>query len=407
MYDIQMNISSIASRVLKAIYDLEHLEGATRRSIASRLACSVVVVSKALSELESHDMISKTTLRQNGGGRPVYLYSVQPSVFTSIGVSVDVDCVRAVRLDSDRKIIGENVAPIEWGKDGSALDSLTARIRSSVDALLGEDISAPPVEVIGLSVPGLVDSPSGLWLRGLQIPGIRQVNLETLLHGLQMPVLIEDHTRSLTFREMETGHGRDVEDFVLINLTVGVGAGIVVRRRIHRGLHGLAGEVGHIVVDPNGRRCVCGMVGCAETICSVPSIRQSTRDLSRIGVATTLSADGPAPTVEEIAAAAREGDRAVTTTLAEAEDALVKVVATLVVVMNPGRVIITGPGGSLFEPTRDSLERKLRLHSLPEVQQDMEVVFSEYTTNQEAEGVAMLSVSQHWPEDGHTWARPS
>lgn len=396
-----MTISSRASDVLYAIYVMEQLQGATRRSISSFVDASMVVVSKALGELERDNLIEKTPMSQDWGGRPTFSYSVCAGGFSSVGIALQKDRAIGVLVDSDKQIRARVSEPVTWGEtEAGTADTVLSAVQDLLAQLTREEPTAPNPVAVGLSLPGLVDSRSGVWVRGLQVPGVSRLNITEILKPLGLPIQAEDYTRTLAFYEMTMGNGRDVRDFVLMNLGLGVGSSIVIDRKIYRGTHGLAGEIGHITVNPNGRRCTCGMVGCLETVCSVPNILHSVRQLSLAGVITNLNTETDALNLETIKRALNDGDRLVQTVISEASEALLTGLETLTKVVNPSHIVVTGPGAVLFSPTRTVLENELRLKILPEMEQDLELRFSDYQDSQEAWGAALLAIDRAWPFAG-------
>lgn len=358
----------------------------------------MVVVSRALGELERAGLITKAPMAQAREGRPTYAYSVAAGAFFSVGINVFPNHLTAVVVDSDKQIRSESHIAITWSGDPSATaEELREAVHAVVSEVVGTTAQSETPAAIGICVPGIVDPDNGVWIRGFHVPGVSRLDVAAALKPIGGPLQIEDYTRALAFHEMTTGNGRANTNLAVVNLGLGVGSAVIVDRSIYRGTHGLAGEIGHISVDPNGRRCTCGMIGCVETVCSVPGILESVRHLREAGVVSGVAPGEAEWTVATLVDLLRKGDRLVSTVVAEAAEALTAALATLIKVTNPERIVITGPGAALFEPVRDTLHTNLRLRILPEMEQDLDIVFADYQPNHEARGVALLAVDRHWP----------
>jgi glucokinase len=122
---------------------------------------------------------------------------------------------------------------------------------------------------MGVGLVGHVDATAGIWRHWVNLP-IRTpiplaAQLETRYH---LPVALDNDAQAATLAEMYLGVGRETEDFIYINVGTGISAGIVCNGQLVRGASNYAGELGHMMVDPEGPLCPCGRHGCLETIAS-------------------------------------------------------------------------------------------------------------------------------------------
>lgn len=165
-----------------------------------------------------------------------------------------------------------------------------------------------------------------------------------------VPVHVENDANLGALAEHRLGAGRGYDSSVFIKTSSGVGAGIMIGDELFRGAGGTAGEIGHITLDDQGPLCRCGKRGCLEAYTSTPFVQQQL--------------EGKLPgtaDVDQVLAAAREGDVAVVRALEEAGVQLGRGVASIVNLLNPGLVVVGGDmarAGELFlEPTRMGLRR--------------------------------------------------
>jgi predicted NBD/HSP70 family sugar kinase len=147
----------------------------------------------------------------------------------------------------------------------------------------------------------------------------------------------------------------------------GIAAGIVLNGRSLGGETGLAGEVGHTIVDPEGSRCPCGSTGCLETVAAGPAIARAARSAIAEGRSTSLTEDATAADVFD---AAGEGDDLATEITSRVAGHLARAVRGLVLTLGVQRIVIGGgvaaSGDALMTPIRDALARERRLSQLVE-----------------------------------------
>jgi glucokinase len=168
---------------------------------------------------------------------------------------------------------------------------------------------------IGVGVPGLVRHDTGVVAQAPNLPGWREFPLkEQLEKRLGLPVLVENDANVAALGEVWLGAGRDVDDLILLTLGTGIGGGIVSRGLILRGADGMAGELGHMTVDPDSPYvCGCGNRGCLEALAAGTAVRRRGEEAVAEGRSAVLRArlesDGEL-TPLAVAEAAGAGDEA-------------------------------------------------------------------------------------------------
>lgn len=214
---------------------------------------------------------------------------------------------------------------------GLAAAPLVDLVRGLADQLLQRN-RAGIVESIGVAIPGLADPRSGQWIYS-PFSGIRDLPIASMLtHEFGLPVAIENDVNACAVAERMFGCCRDVDDFVWITVSNGIGAGIFVRGELYRGSTLNAGEIGHVIVVDGGNLCGCGRRGCLEAHASGRAIASRYAELAR----------GPWLDARQVAAAARDGDAAAARVYKEAGVHLGKAIAGAVNILNPARVVLGG-----------------------------------------------------------------
>lgn len=254
-------------------------------------------------------------------------------------------------------------------RDEEGVESVVARIAEVAAGVLAEanDAGLPPPIGVGISSPGPLDATRGIVLSPPNLRQWRDVPLvEALASTLELPCHLERDTNAAVMAEWQYGAAAGTNDAVYVTVSTGVGGGIISGGRPLRGAGGLAGEVGHLVVELDGPVCGCGGVGHVEAIASGTAIEREARDLlarREAPVLARLAATGEPVDAELVARAADEGDPVCVALLDRAWVAIGALCATLVNLLNP-EVIVIGGGIAehrprLFEVARRELDRRV------------------------------------------------
>ena len=176
---------------------------------------------------------------------------------------------------------------------------------------------------------------------------------------LGVPCGIENDVRAAAAGILERRLLGDVADFVYLSVGTGISAGVVIDGAVHRGTRGLAGEIGHIVVDADGPRCPCGLRGCLETIAAGPSIARAAAEAMAGGRGSTLA--GPeAIDAADVYRAAAAGDELAVEIVGRAGRSLARAIHALVMTYDVERVVLGGgvsrAGDGFLAPIRAELE---------------------------------------------------
>lgn len=223
---------------------------------------------------------------------------------------------------------------------------------------------------VGVGVPGPVDPVAGLIRRAPNLPELDGVNaVELLAEEIGTQVHIANDAYCATLAELRWGAGRDVANLVMLTLGTGVGGGIALDNQVRRGPRGIMGEVGHIVVEPGGRRCGCGNHGCLEALVGRDGMVDHAIRLLEQGIPSVLGerdgADHKQLTPQVIAAAADEGDALALEVMATAGHYLGVALCSCIVLADPDLIVLGGgiaaAGDVLFEPIRRTVRHRSQI----------------------------------------------
>ena len=213
---------------------------------------------------------------------------------------------------------------------------------------------------VGLVVPGVIDEAAGtaVWSANL---GFRDVPLRELAaKRLGLPAALGHDVRGGGLAEARLGAGRGRRHVLVVAIGTGIAAAHVVDGVVFAGAHGAAGEIGHIVVRPDGPPCGCGQRGCLETIASAASVAR------RYAERTGRSAGA-----DQVAALAAAGDPDAGNVWRDALDALADGLLVGLALFDPEVVVVGGglaeAGAALLDPLRDALRARITFHREPEL----------------------------------------
>ncbi|MFD4035017.1 ROK family protein [Streptomyces sp. NPDC058637] len=214
----------------------------------------------------------------------------------------------------------------------------------------------------GVAVPGIIDAEHGIAVYAANL-GWRDVPLRALigerLGGI--PVALGHDVRTGGLAEGRIGAGMGADRFLFVPLGTGIAGAIGIAGSIEAGAHGYAGEIGHVVVRPDGPDCGCGQRGCLETLASASAV-------SRAWAAASGDPDADAA---DCAKAVESGDPAALRVWADAVDALAAGLVTALTLLDPRTLIIGGglaeAGETLFTPLRAAVEERVTFQKLPHI----------------------------------------
>ncbi|MER5747285.1 ROK family protein [Streptomyces sp. NPDC059913] len=226
----------------------------------------------------------------------------------------------------------------------------------------GEEHFGESAVAAGVAVPGIVDAANGIAVYAANL-GWRDVPLRSLL-GERLggvPVALGHDVRTGGLAEGRIGAGRDADRFLFVPLGTGIAGAIGIAGTIEAGAHGYAGEIGHIVVRPDGPDCGCGQRGCLETLASAAAVSR----------AWAAASGDPEADAADCAKAVESGDPAAVEVWRNAVDALAAGLVTALTLLDPRTLIIGGglaeAGETLFTPLRAAVEERVTFQKLPHI----------------------------------------
>lgn len=279
----------------------------------------------------------------------------------ALGLDIGGTKISAALVDVDGRIVAR--------AHGATPASDTAAIVAAAGEMIRELTAKEPVSAVGVASAAFVDAQSS---RVLFAPNLawRDTPLKELLEEVAgVPVLIENDANAAAWGEYCFGSARGVAHMVFITVGTGVGGGVVCDGRLLRGAFGVAAELGHVRVVPNGVRCGCGNRGCWEQYASGTALVREARDLVASGsplakaLYDSCAGDPSALTGPDVTALATDGDPASIELIADLGRWLGEGAASIAAVLDPEIIVIGGgvaaAGPLLLEPAQAAFQRNL------------------------------------------------
>lgn len=230
---------------------------------------------------------------------------------------------------------------------------------------------------IGLGIPGLLDRAAGISILSPNL-GWRQVPVRPEFAEFGLPLEMDNDVRCHALGELHFGAARGASDVILITLGTGIGSGIILNGALYRGSAGLAGEIGHIPLEPGGPLCGCGKRGCFEAVAGGNAIGRRAQEA------------GIGATARELFEKAATGDEQALTLVDRVAYDLGRGISAYVNVMNPQRVIVGGGVAQAGELLLAPLRRYARAETMPGIRDTFAILPATLGDEAGAVGAAAL-----------------
>ena len=369
----------------------------SRIELAERSGLSTAAISGIVNALIQRNFLVEEPSPASAIGRRRIGLSLRSDLGYVVGVDLGTFNLRVVVTDLNGTPFASGQEHTEmWLGRAKVLDRCFAMVEETVTAA---GIGIDAVRGIGIAFSGVIDVENGVILsypRPGHMEQWKNVPLKAIFEEkFGVPALLDDSVRAIATFEKTFGAGRNFNDFVYVDVGMGVGSAIFINGQIYRGFNGSAGEFGHMTVDEDGPLCCCGSSGCLETVASCATIIESVKVALRKGVTSKIielaGGDTDQITVENIAAAAESNDSLAYRALHEAAEHIGAACADLVNLLNPEAIVF---GGALFRAAPklvvDEIRRAIRRRALEKPANDVVLLVSPAEGDAGAKGIARL-----------------
>ncbi|WLD92602.1 ROK family protein [Alkalihalobacillus sp. AL-G] len=362
----------------------------SRTDISITTGLGLSTISKIIDELMNNELVNEIgAATSTGGRRPILIEFNQKSGY-AVGVKIMEDHLVVALTDLDPTIIESIEIPFYTNDESTSVIDLI--ITSIKKILTQQKIDLDHLEGIGIAVSGLIDSKRGIVVRS-SLLGWEEVDLSSPIHeAFRTPVFLDNDVNAYTYAEIEKGYGTVHNNFICISIGDGIGASIVIDRKLYKGEFGGAGEFGHSIIQLGGRQCHCGQKGCLEMYASNKGLEEE---------AATLIPEYPDSqlqnhriNIEEVLKAALESDELAKVLFSRLGDYLGVGLINAINSFNPGTIVLIGEGMVAEEYFVPQAIQRAKENFFYHARYDTNVVTSTLGNDAWVKGAAILAIDQ-------------
>lgn len=307
------------------------------------------------------------------------------------GIDIGGTDIKIAAAGLDKRIYARGSIPTRRD-DGPA--KAIERVAEALPAIIGNNAV---LSAAGIGCAGLIDSESG-WLHvSPNLPTWRNTPLARIARDrIGVYTVVDNDANAAAWAEYVLGSRRGRGTFVCLTLGTGVGGSVIIDGRVLRGQKNYAGEIGHMTINENGRRCSCGNRGCLEAYVGSYALindarRRLRKEKSRY-LSRWMEQDGLQLTPRLIADAAAKGDRVAKAVFEEAGSHLGTAVANLIHVFNPHSIALAGGVARSLRLLKPALEREVRKRTFRESRRNVKIGRAVLGKDAAAVGAALMAV---------------
>ena len=317
--------------------------GLSRVELARIVGLSPQTISNISRRLLDQDLIYEAGKEGTGPGKPRTMLRLKSSGMYAVGVHIDPAVTTFVVLDLVGAVVKHSRIKTPAGSDpGAVIDTIAAEIKQLITV---SGVNPARIAGLGIASPGPIDLEEGTVVDPPLLLGWDRVPLrDALAAATGLSTIVDKDVTSAAVAETWAGGPSGAGSFVFMYMGTGIGCGIVLNDEVVRGTSGNAGEIGHIIVDPDGAPCDCGMRGCVKSSCIPQAL------VARAVAAGVL--DGPleavsGPAIQEsftaLCAAAAAGDARAEQIIDHSAVLVARAVSTVTNALDVDRVVFGGP----------------------------------------------------------------
>jgi glucokinase-like ROK family protein len=351
----------------------------SRAELAAITKLNRSTITNIINVLIDDGLVLELDAMESSMGRPGIALTIRPDWGAVIAIEIGVGFISVILADFVANILWREWVDCSSEKSQNEIINKTEKlIDQAISFAGGKNIR---ILGIGLGVPGLVDVNRGELLFAPNL-GWSNVRFREIWHQkFNLPIYVENEANLGALGEYYFGVGRDVDDFIFLSSDVGLGGGVIIKGKLFKGAHGLAGEIGHIQRDPKGDLCGCGRRGCWETQVGPNAVLQRVRrtlEAQPDSAADFYDGDLSQLTFNQVVDCALAGNQVCRLAMEDVGKNLGAGIADLANIFNPDLVVIGGAFSYGREILLPVLETIISAETLHDVNQNMRVIFSEH-----------------------------
>ncbi|MGA5688302.1 ROK family protein [Cytobacillus pseudoceanisediminis] len=373
------------SRVLQTIIDQSPI---SRADISQHLGLTKGTVSSLVNELIEEKICSETGPgKSSGGRRPVMLLFNEQAGY-AIGFDLGVNYILGVLTDLSGNIVSENLKHM----NSMRYEETILVIKEIIQSLLDSTPESPyGVIGIGIGVPGIVNIEGSNILLAPNL-GWTDINLKAEIETeFHLPVIIDNEANAGAYGEKRFGAGKNFENLIYVSAGIGIGVGFILQNSLYRGAEGFSGEMGHMVIDIDGKECRCGSKGCWELYASEQALLNQAKNIQSYLKQDDLK-------LESLVEMAEENE--------EVKDLFRQIgrclgigINNIINTFNPEQIIIGNRLAIAKELLLDSIMEVVKTHSLRFNQENVNITFADLSIYSTALGASAYATENFLNSD--------
>jgi len=377
----------------------------SRAEIAKLTKLTPPTVTNLVGELIDIKLVVETNLGESTGGRKPILLSINSTAFYVVGVYAGPKKVKGVAATLDGNVMTQIETTYAENSTGEQfLQTLEDVVSKVIKAIKENNTKKEAILGIGVGVQGLVDSEQGVLIFAPHL-NLRDIPIKAYLKGkFDLPVEVESDIRAQAVGEGWSGQGKDVPNFILFRVGIGVGAGIILNHELYPGTSYSAGEIGHTVIDINGLKCSCGNYGCLETLVGNMALARRVQQAIRLGKKSILEdmVQGNLELIDGkmLFLAAMKNDQVAMDVLEDTGRYLGIGIANLINTLNPSLIILSGGVFEAADFIMGSLRMTVEKRALAKPAQAVSIAISKLGENAIAIGAFTLLLKKIFTPKG-------
>ncbi|WP_026960305.1 ROK family transcriptional regulator [Aliagarivorans taiwanensis] len=380
-----VNVDHVKQVNSATVYRIIDQQGPISRiQVAEQTQLAPASVTKITRQLLAKKLIKEVAQQASTGGRRAISLMVEEQAFHFVSLKLGRGCADIGLFTLGGSLAASEHLAFDALDDEPVADELTRLLKRFIQS------HAKSLQLIAIAVTlsGLVNPGEGLVV---YTPHYRLRNYplaQRLQNVFSLPVYLGNDTRAAALAEHYYGATKDSLDSVLISVHGGTSAGIIINGEVFMSQHRDVGEIGHIQIDPFGKKCHCGNIGCLETLVSNPAIIEQVETMLTQGSPSSLSVDELS--IESICNAANEGDLVARQVLVRTGQMLGRAIAIMINLFHPQKVVLTGELMCAKEIVLDSINQCVEHQALASFRDNLPIVQAEVVDQPAWGGVALV-----------------
>ncbi len=360
----------------------------SRTDISKALNLGLSTITNIVEELENDNLVFETGEADSTGGRRPILLKFNYEFGYTIGVKIEED--HLILALTNLKADIQDKLDLFFNK-GEKPEVVMPLIIQGVQQLLDNNgLTEGQLMGIGIAVSGLVNGQEGILIRSSML-GWHQVNIKQSIEAvIHVPVFLDNNVNAYSMAELQLGYGRIYDNFICVSVGAGVGAGIIIDKKLYYGQFGGAGEMGHTIIQIAGYPCHCGQKGCLEEYAS---------DKYFVNRGPVLLKEFPQSSLksgkfssEEVYRSAMAGDQLALALLKESSLYLGYGLVNVINTMNPSIIVLVGERMVVKDLFLDHTLKVARENFFSPVNYHTTIHVSELGNNAWVVGAALLAI---------------